>query len=261
MEKEFIITVFSENKVGLLSQITTVFTHRNVNIESLTASESAVDGVHKYTIIVKNDEEKVANLVKQIEKKIDVLKVFCYSPSEVVLQQVALYKVQRGRNVEDLVRRHNVRILDIHDDFIVLEKTGHKAEIQELYHSLAIPVIAFVVFMNAPSKHSLEILFGHQPFDNTRLDVRQRQLLLLLSFLFNNNRLVLINNHLRIGISFFDRGSRHYDVSPKIISRPIRVVVHFSSKAIASVEIVFNHLRNAVITIILVFPFNRNGRD
>jgi ABC-type uncharacterized transport system ATPase subunit len=42
-----------------------------------------------------------------------------------------------GRNVEDLVRRHNVRILDIHDDFIVLEKTGHKAEIQELYQMLA----------------------------------------------------------------------------------------------------------------------------
>ena len=46
MEKEFIITVFSENKVGQLSQITTVFTHRNVNIESLTASESASAGVH-----------------------------------------------------------------------------------------------------------------------------------------------------------------------------------------------------------------------
>ena len=137
MEKEFIITVFSENKVGLLSQITTVFTHRNVNIESLTASESAIEGIHKYTILVKNDEEKVTNLVKQIEKKIDVLKVFCYTPSEVVVQQVALYKVQRGRNVEDLVRRHNVRILDIHDDFIVLEKTGHKEEINELYQMLS----------------------------------------------------------------------------------------------------------------------------
>jgi acetolactate synthase-1/3 small subunit len=93
--------------------------------------------IHKYTIFVKNDEEKVTNLVKQIGKKIDVLKVFCYSPSEVVLQQVALYKVQRGRNVEDLVRRHNVRILDIHDDFIVLEKTGHKQEINELYQMLS----------------------------------------------------------------------------------------------------------------------------
>ena len=137
MEKEFIITVFSENKVGLLSQITTVFTHRNVNIESLTASESAIKGIHKYTILVKNDEEKVTNLVKQIEKKIDVLKVFCYSPNEVVLQQLALYKVKRSRTVEDMVRRHNVRILEIHDEYIVLEKTGHKEEIDELYQMLA----------------------------------------------------------------------------------------------------------------------------
>lgn len=137
MEKEFIITIFSENKVGLLSQITTVFTHRNVNIESITASESAIDGIHKYTVIVHNDAERVANLVKQIEKKIDVLKVFCYTQSDVVLQQLALYKVKRSRNVEDLVRHHNVRILDIHDDYIVLEKTGHKDEILELYNKLS----------------------------------------------------------------------------------------------------------------------------
>ena len=44
MEQEYIITVFSENKVGLLSQITTVFTCRDVNIESLTTSESALQG-------------------------------------------------------------------------------------------------------------------------------------------------------------------------------------------------------------------------
>ena len=99
MEKEFIITIFSENTVGLLSQITTVFTQRNINIESITASESALKGIYKHTIMVKNDPEKVANLVKQIEKKADVLKAFCYSPSEVVLQELALYKVQRRRNV------------------------------------------------------------------------------------------------------------------------------------------------------------------
>ncbi len=137
MEREFIITIFSENKVGILSQVTTVFTHRNVNIESIAASPSAIEGIHKYTIMVKNDPERVANLVKQIEKKVDVLKVFCYSPSEVVLQQLALYKVKRSRNVEDMVRRHNVRILEIHDEYIVLEKTGHKDEIDELYHMLA----------------------------------------------------------------------------------------------------------------------------
>ena len=47
MNKEYIITVFSENKVGLLSQITTVFTCRDINIESLTTSESSIPGIHK----------------------------------------------------------------------------------------------------------------------------------------------------------------------------------------------------------------------
>ena len=136
MEQEYIITVFSENKVGLLSQITTVFTCRNVNIESLTTSESALAGIHKFTIVVRTDPEKIEKLARQVEKRIDVLKVFVFTSDEVVQQEIALYKVTRSRNVEQLVRRHNVRILEIDDDYIVVEKTGHKAETKELFRLL-----------------------------------------------------------------------------------------------------------------------------
>ena len=136
MEQEYIITVFSENKVGLLSQITTVFTCRNVNIESLTTSESALAGIHKFTIVVRTDPEKIEKLARQVEKKIDVLKTFVYTSDEVVQQEIALYKVTRSRNVEQLVRRHNVRILEIDDDYIVVEKTGYKSETRELFELL-----------------------------------------------------------------------------------------------------------------------------
>ena len=136
MEQEYIITVFSENKVGLLSQITTVFTCRNVNIESLTTSESALKGIHKFTIVVRTTPESVEKVVRQVEKKIDVLKTFVYTPDEVVQQEIALYKVTRSHNVEQLVRKHNVRILEIDTDYIVVEKTGHKSETQELFHLL-----------------------------------------------------------------------------------------------------------------------------
>ena len=136
MEQEYIITVFSENKVGLLSQITTVFTCRNVNIESLTTSESALAGIHKFTIVVRTDPEKIEKLARQVEKRIDVLKVFVYTSDEVVQQEIALYKVTRSRNVEQLVRRHNVRILEIDDDYIVVEKTGYKSETRELFELL-----------------------------------------------------------------------------------------------------------------------------
>ena len=129
MNKEYIITVFSENKVGLLSQITTVFTCRDINIESLTTSESSIPGIHKFTVVVITGPEKIEKLVKQIEKKIDVLKAFVFTPDEVVQQEIALYKVTRSNSVEKLVRDHHVRILEICDDYIVLEKTGHKEEV------------------------------------------------------------------------------------------------------------------------------------
>ena len=126
MNKEYIITVFSENKVGLLSQITTVFTCRDINIESLTTSESSIPGIHKFTIVV----------ITGPEKKIDVLKAFVFTPDEVVQQEIALYKVTRSNSVEKLVRDHHVRILEICDDYIVLEKTGHKEDTQSLFELL-----------------------------------------------------------------------------------------------------------------------------
>ena len=119
-----------------MSQITTVFTCRNVNIESLTTSESALAGIHKFTIVVRTDPEKIEKLARQVEKRIDVLKVFVFTSDEVVQQEIALYKVTRSRNVEQLVRRHNVRILEIDDDYIVVEKTGYKSETRELFELL-----------------------------------------------------------------------------------------------------------------------------
>ena len=136
MNKEYIITVFSENKVGLLSQITTVFTCRDINIESLTTSESSIPGIHKFTVVVITGPEKIEKLVKQIEKKIDVLKAFVFTPDEVVQQEIALYKVTRSNSVEKLVRDHHVRILEICDDYIVLEKTGHKEDTHSLFELL-----------------------------------------------------------------------------------------------------------------------------
>ncbi len=136
MNKEYIITAFSENKVGLLNQITTVFICRDINIDSLTTSESSIPGIHKFTIIVHTDPEKIEKLVKQIEKKVDVLKAFVFTPDEVVQQEIALYKVNRSQSVEKLVREQHVRILEICDEYIVLEKTGHKEETQALFELL-----------------------------------------------------------------------------------------------------------------------------
>ena len=59
MNKEFTISLFTEHHIGLLNQITIIFTRRQINIESITASESAVKGIHKLTIVVNTSEELI----------------------------------------------------------------------------------------------------------------------------------------------------------------------------------------------------------
>ena len=114
MEQEYIITVFSENKVGLLSQITTVFSCRDVNIESLTTSESALPGIHKFTIVVRTDPGQIDKLVRQVEKKIDVLKTFVYTVVEKTGHKAdtqALFRLLQPYGVQQFVRSGTVAII------------------------------------------------------------------------------------------------------------------------------------------------------
>ena len=141
MQKEYTISVFSEDLVGLLSRIVTVFTRRHINIESLVTSESSMPGIYRFIVVVTVNEAMVEHLVKQIEKQVDVLKAFHYLNDEIVYQEVALYKVPtaiflKGNHIETVVRAHNARILDIEEDYIVIEKTGHKNQTEALLREL-----------------------------------------------------------------------------------------------------------------------------
>ena len=141
MKKEFIITIFSENHIGLLNRITINFTRRKINIESLTVSESALKGISKFTIVVKETEDKVRKVVSQLEKVVEVLKAFYHTDEEMIHQEIALYKVPtealyESDQIEKIVRKAGARILEITRDYIVIEKTGHKEETQELFELL-----------------------------------------------------------------------------------------------------------------------------
>lgn len=141
MKQEFIITVYSENHIGLLTRITIVFTRRKVNIESLTVSESAIPGVFKFTIVVKSTKDQTIKMVGQIEKQIDVLKAFYHTNEEMIYQEIALYKVPTDAlydsdTVEKIVRKAGARILEITREYVVIEKTGHKEETQALFEEL-----------------------------------------------------------------------------------------------------------------------------
>jgi acetolactate synthase-1/3 small subunit len=137
----YTISAFSENHIGLLNRITIIFTRRHVNIESLTVSGSAIPGIHKFTIVVNDTAEKVQKVVNQIEKLVEVLKAFVHAEDEVIHQEIALYKVAtrslvEGNKVEDTIRNHHARILEVKPEYTVIELTGHKEETQALFDEL-----------------------------------------------------------------------------------------------------------------------------
>lgn len=141
MNNEFTISVFSEHRSGLLLRITTMFTRRNLNIESLTVSDSEIEGTHRFTIVVQAAEELVRKLTLQLDKQVEVLKAIYHATDAIVYQEIALYKVPtaalaESQDVERLVREHQARILTVHPDFVVIEKTGHHAETQLLLEQL-----------------------------------------------------------------------------------------------------------------------------
>jgi len=142
MKQEYTISIYSENHIGLLSQVSTVFTRRNVNIESITSSESAIPGIHKITIVVITDKEQIEKVRNQLDKRIDVVKSFIFTSEDIIHQEIALYKVPTKEildsdEVERLIRKHNARILEISHEYTVIEKTGHKSETQKLFEELS----------------------------------------------------------------------------------------------------------------------------
>lgn len=152
MEKqEFTIMAYTEDQVGLLHRITIIFTKRKINIESLTASESEMDGIYRFTIAVTETEELVAKVVKQIEKQVEVHKAAYFKKPQVVQQELALYKMATesltdGVEVERIVREHSARFLTIEKDFVVIEKAGYRREAFALFEELKpFGIIEFVL--------------------------------------------------------------------------------------------------------------------
>src|SRR5437868_13167664 len=92
-KKEFTITVYTENQIGLLNRIAIIFSRRKINIESLNTSPSEVEGIHRFTIVINEFEEVVRKLARQIEKQVEVLKAYYNTNDEIIWQELAMYKV------------------------------------------------------------------------------------------------------------------------------------------------------------------------
>ncbi len=132
-KKEFTISVYTENHIGLLVRIAIIFSRRKINIDSLNTSPSEIDGIHRFNIVISESEEVVKKLARQIEKQVEVLKVYYNTNDDIIWQELALYKVETDAvaekaNVERLLRAYGARAVVIRKDYTVFETTGHREE-------------------------------------------------------------------------------------------------------------------------------------
>lgn len=141
MKKRYTISVFTEDIVGLLNRVTIVFTRRKINIESIAASDSEVQNIHRYTIVINETEDLVKKVTLQLDKQVEVIKAVYHVDEEIIYQEIALFKVptnilMQGGEAEHIVRAHHARVLSVEPEFTVIEKTGHKEKTQHLFDEL-----------------------------------------------------------------------------------------------------------------------------
>lgn len=140
-QQEFTITVYTENQIGILNRIAIIFSRRKINIESLNVSPSEIEHIHRFNIVITETEEVVRKLARQIEKQVEVLKVYFNTNEDIIWQEMALYKVPTDIivekvQVERLLREHGARAVVIRKDYTVFETTGHRQETDKLIEVL-----------------------------------------------------------------------------------------------------------------------------
>ena len=140
-KKEYTITVYTENQIGLINRIAILFSRRKINIESLNTSPSEVEGIHRFTIVINETEDVVRKLCRQIEKQVEILKAYYNTNEEIIWQEMALYKVSTDEiaekvKVERLLREYGARAVVIRKDFTVFETTGQREETDGLVKAL-----------------------------------------------------------------------------------------------------------------------------
>jgi acetolactate synthase-1/3 small subunit len=140
--EKYTVSIYTENNLGLLNRIATIFLKRHINIESLTVSGSEIDNVSRFIIVVDITEVQVKKILGQIEKQVEVIKAYYHTNDECIYLQSALFKIKSSllfeeRQIQNIIKNSNSQIVTVSPEFFVLAKSGRREEIDKLYEELA----------------------------------------------------------------------------------------------------------------------------
>jgi acetolactate synthase-1/3 small subunit len=135
--KPHTLSVLVENRPGVLSRVTGLFSRRGFNIESLAVGPCEEPGMSRITIVVIGDDAKVEQVMKQLHKLIDVIKVSDLTENERVERELALIKVSAEpgtsrAEVMQIAQIFRAQIIDVGSKTVILEVTGDTDKIDAL---------------------------------------------------------------------------------------------------------------------------------
>ncbi len=131
--KKNILSALVENKAGVLSKVSGLFSRRNFNIKSLAVGETNKEGLSRITIIAEGDEKKINQIMAQLEKLIPVIKVVRLDTENSVESELCLVKVaaKAGTRSEimQIVDIFHAKISDVTLDTLTIETTGSETKV------------------------------------------------------------------------------------------------------------------------------------
>jgi len=138
MEKEraqnHIIAAIVEHKPGVLYEVANMFRRRGFNIESISVGATEHSDLARMTIIVSGDEYTIEQIIKQLNKLINVIKVSILEPQSTVSRELALVKVHTAdpKTRSDVIQYANIfrgNVVDVAQDSLIVEVTGDSDKI------------------------------------------------------------------------------------------------------------------------------------
>ncbi|GHV86637.1 acetolactate synthase small subunit [Spirochaetia bacterium] len=135
-EKMHIVSALVENRAGTLSRVSGLFARRGFNIDSLTVGETVDPSISRMTIAVTGDDSVLEQIVKQLEKLVDVIAVRELDSASCLRREIMLVKVGAAEKtrpaVIEIAGIFRSRIIDVSTTTITIEATGDKEKLNGL---------------------------------------------------------------------------------------------------------------------------------
>jgi acetolactate synthase-1/3 small subunit len=135
-----IISLLMENEAGALSRVAGLFSARAYNIESLTVAPTEDATLSRMTIVTSGSEEVIEQIIKQLNKLIDVVKVLDLNDGRYIERELMLVKVKATGTYRDEMKRmceiFRGRIIDVADGSYTIELTGSGIKLDAFLEAL-----------------------------------------------------------------------------------------------------------------------------